>query len=159
MAMDSFILTSNTNNSETKNESGVNHQSLRPIRYCYQNGDSRPEDNTPLQAQQEDTLSQRVPFESSTSETSLAAVVPSSSLQVPDVAWTEERTLDSDIPQILSVLEWNTSTANGAVLTAETTSTGLALPSVHPVALPYHLCNNNNNPDGGYQVNAVGAIC
>lgn len=156
MAMDSFISTSNTNNSETKNESGVNHQSLRPIRYYYQNGDSRPEDNTPLQAQQEDTLSQRVPFESSTSETSLAAVVPSSSLQVPDVAWTEERTLDSDIPQILSVLEWNTSTANGAVLTAETTSTGLALPSVHPVALPYHLCNNNNNPDGGYQVNAVG---
>ncbi|AQS23375.1 polyprotein [megrivirus B3CP-APO] len=127
-----------------------------PFRYTYQNGDSKPEDNTPLQAQQEDTLSQRLPFESSTSETTLAGATPNQTLSIPDVAWTGERTLDSDIPQILSVMEWNTSAANGTILTtAEQAGTNSSLPQVNPIALPYHLLTNSQTPDGGWQTTNV----
>nr|QKE55062.1 MAG: polyprotein [Picornaviridae sp.] len=150
MAMDLLISTSNTNNSETKNESGVNHQPPRPIRCFYQNGESQPEDNTPLQAQEEDKLQQRLPFENSTAETSLsAASLPYTPSHLDQ--WATQSGLSMDIPKIVSIFEWNTSQNNGALLTTAeqgNTAAVVAVPATNPVLLPYHLVTNNAIGDG-----------
>ncbi|UVD33310.1 MAG: polyprotein [Megrivirus sp.] len=117
--------------------------------------DFSTEDNTPLQAQQDDRLTNRQPFESSTGETVLsAATMENQNLDV-ETSWDVARTLDSDIPTIVSTLDWTTGLTFGSLLTAPATANGITYLSPNPVILPYHLVNpgsTQESGDGGYSV-------
>nr|QUS52524.1 polyprotein [Megrivirus A] len=122
----------------------------KPTCYYYENGESKPEDNTPLQAQEEDKLQQKLPFENSTSETTLAAAsVPYTPSHLDQ--WATQSGLSLDIPKIVSIFEWNTSAANGTLLTTAeqgNTTAVVAVPATNPILLPYHLVTNNSISDG-----------
>lgn len=130
----------------------------KPTCYYYENGESKPEDNTPLQAQEEDKLQQKLPFENSTSETTLAAAsVPYTPSHLDQ--WATQSGLSLDIPKIVSIFEWNTSAANGTLLTTAeqgNTTAVVAVPVTNPILLPYHLVTNNSIGDGVWNIRANG---
>nr|QUS52526.1 polyprotein [Megrivirus A] len=148
MAMDSFTSFSSTNSFVTKNESGVNHQPPYPIRCYYQNGDSKPEDNTPLQAQQEDPVDEVAPHELATGETTIMGVYPSHQIDISPslVSWTPSRTIDAEIPRVVSVLSWDSSKDPGDLLTGSGSDNVETFDSQNPFLLPNSLFQNRG-PD------------
>nr|ULF99620.1 MAG: polyprotein [Megrivirus sp.] len=111
--------------------------------------DFSTEDNTPLQAQQDDGLTNRQPFESSTGDTVLSAATSENQDLSVETSWEVARTLDSDIPILLSTLEWTTADGFGTRLTTPTSNQGITYRSPNPVILPYHLVTPGVTAESG----------
>nr|QKE55047.1 MAG: polyprotein [Picornaviridae sp.] len=78
---------------------------------------SKPEDNTPLQAQQEEVRMEETPFTTATQETSTTAVVPSRDGITRRRNWQTYRNLATDLRIWVGSASWTTSSAIGANLT------------------------------------------
>nr|ULF99753.1 MAG: putative polyprotein [Picornavirales sp.] len=114
----------------------------KEMKFFYENGDSKPEDNTPLQAQQEDPVRETAPHELATGETTVTGVYPSQQQNpAPSlVSWTVSRTIDAEIPRIVSVLQWTSSLNPGDLLTNLPGSDNVEkFPSANPFLLPNSL--------------------
>lgn len=157
MAMDSSSISFNTNNLVTKNEGEVNHP-LRPAHAVYENG---PEDNGPVQVQEEDMLETHMPYAKLTSETTEIAATPQLVSSPNVTAWTEERTYSSNVPIALSILKWDTSKTVGDLLTTQVSVANSAiLPFRNPLVLPMALVASSNSApsDGSYGAPSGGNV-
>lgn len=161
MAMDSFTTISNTNIFVTKNEFEVNHQIQDPIRFSYQNGDSKPEDNTPLQAQQEDPVEEVAPHELATGETTLTGVYPTLQDLPADslVSWKVARTIDAEIPRIVSIMTWTSAQNPGDLLSILNGSDQVeTYPYANPFLLPNSLFNYSGSNFQELRMNAASGL-
>ncbi|WAB24476.1 polyprotein [Avian megrivirus] len=115
----------------------LTHQSK--VRYFYHNGG--PEDNTPLQSQQEDPVPSIAPHEKATVETTLTASYPNDTTPIVDVAWTPAHTIDAEVPRMVGVYEWTSTKQPGDLLSILSGSDSVeTLPtSNNPFCLPNHL--------------------
>nr|AYH53256.1 polyprotein [megrivirus C1] len=93
----------------------------------------KPEDNTPLQAQQEEVQVESSAFTTATTETSIVAQTQQSG-QVVRRNWVPSETPNSEIRTFLYAADWQTSNAQGTMLTF-TSPTRLS----GPIALPHAL--------------------
>lgn len=72
-----------------------------------------------------------------------------------ETSWAVARTLDSDIPVIVSTLDWDTAKTFGSLLGTPANASGITYSSVNPVVLPYHLVNpgsQQESSDGTFSV-------
>nr|QKE55039.1 MAG: polyprotein [Picornaviridae sp.] len=96
----------------------------------------KPEDNTPLQAQQEEVQVESSEFTTATVETSISAVTqPSGAIVARN--WTPSITPNSEIRTFLYSASWQTSNAAGTLLTMSSPS-----PLSGPIALPHAFMQN-----------------
>ncbi|ADN94255.1 polyprotein [Turkey hepatitis virus 2993D] len=116
----------------------------------------KPEDNAPLQSQQEDKAPSVAPHEKATVETTVAAVVQSEQDVIFDNSWTDVRTIDAEIPRIVATYSWTSTQASGDFLTAVTGSDAVeTLPSSpNPFCLPNYLIVNQPASSSGLNVPA-----
>lgn len=157
--MDSFI-TSSTNkeiSATFENACRVNHcrQGLtkqqisgfvKKQKFDYQNG--KPEDNTPLQAQQEETNLEITPFTAATSETSIATGqgdTPSGARN-----WAVMNNIGAGLRLHVASMTWQTSNNAGALLGQPASSSNTA-----PVLLPYHLIVERQEPGSNVDASLV----
>nr|YP_009055025.1 VP0 [Chicken picornavirus 4] len=101
----------------------------------------KPEDNAPLQSQQEDLAPSTAPHEKATVETTAAAVVQNEQNVIFDNSWSDVRTIDAEIPRIVATYTWTSTQSSGDFLPVVTGSDAVeTLPaSPNPFCLPNHL--------------------
>lgn len=96
---------------------------------------SKPEDNTPLQAQQEEVRMEKTPFVTATSETSIEAVTQPSGSVPRRHNWTIYRNLATDLRLWIRQNDWNTSETTGSLIGNK------------PMLLPIDLMTQQNADD------------
>nr|QDY92373.1 polyprotein [Pink-eared duck megrivirus] len=151
--MDSFTKLTQLRKIATKNVLGVNHpvqdpfmrsaeQFFKKEKFFYENGDSKPEDNTPLQAQQEDPVEAVAPHEMATGETTIKGSYPTQQDNPAQslVSWKVSKTIDAEIPRVVSILKWDSSKNPGDLCANQTGSDAVEqFPAQNPFLLPMNL--------------------
>lgn len=116
----------------------------------------KPEDNAPLQSQQEDKAPSVAPHEKATVETTASAVVQREQEVIFDNSWADVRTIDAEIPRIVATYTWTSTQASGDFLPVVSGTDAVeTLPtSPNPFCLPNHLLLSSPTSSIGLNVPA-----